>query len=375
MLTTQSTEPPAGLFLEELAKARSIRDGERPANGYLPILYEFPDDIIESGAWQDPKNWPMVNPNMGRSVFTEKLANLWDEAKRAINAEGKKREVASQHFNVQIGVAIKSGIWKGAAQWEKNADPALAAEWQKAETKEQRKQARLAELADLIAKCEVVISGLDGGGLDDLFGMTVIGREPGAEELDKRRWRIWSHAWCQESVLDERQDIAPRLKDFEADGDLTIIELPGEDLEEIADILMMIESAGKFPENAAIGVDQVGSGEVIEEMGHRQFDISPGVRVIGIPQGWKLNGAIVTMERRLKASRARHNGSRLMNWVVGNCKIERKGSAISITKAVSGTAKIDPAIAMFDATALMSLHPEASGSVYSAERGLLVLGL
>lgn len=367
MLTTQSTEAPAGLFLEELAKARSIRDGDRPAGGYLPILYEFPDDIIESGAWADAKNWHMVNPNMGRSVFPELLENLWDEAKRAINAEGKKREVASQHFNVQIGIAIKSGIWKGALHWEKNADPSYATAWAAAESADARKAARLAELADLIASCEVAISGLDGGGNDDLYGLNIIGREPGTDEMDKRNWRTWCHAWCQESVLEERQDIAPRLKDFQSDGDLTIIEMPGEDTVEIADILMMIEAAGKFPEKGAVGTDQVGTGEVIEEMGRRQFDISPGVRVIGIPQGWKLNGAIITLERRLKSGRMRHNGSRMMNWIIGNCKIERRGNAVTITKAVSGTAKIDPAIAMLHSTALMSLHPEAASSVSAYE--------
>jgi len=376
MLTTQSTEQPAGLFVEELTKWRAIRDGDR-TGATMSIMYEFPDEIAHSkeGIWKDPKYWPWVNPNLGRSVWPELLLQLYDEARQAINAEGKLKEFASQHLNIQIGVTIRSGGWKGAKHWEKNADATLAKAWAASGEADRtaRKQARLAEFADLLATCEVVTAGLDGGGLDDLFGLVVLGREVGPEPLEKRRWRLWAHAWCQRTVLAERQDIAPRLLDFERAGDLTIVDDPGDDTMEIADLMIAIEQAGKFPEKAAIGVDQVGTGEVIEELGRREFDITPGLRVIGIPQGWKLNGAIITAERRLAGGRLRHNGSAMMDWVMGNCRIEQRGCAVTITKAISGTAKIDPAIAMLDATILMSLNPEAVSPVSIYETRALMM--
>jgi phage terminase large subunit-like protein len=46
-----------------------------------------------------------------------------------------------------------------------------------------------------------------------------------------------------------------------------------------------------------------------------------------------------------------------------------------IVRDASGYGKIDPLMALFDACALMSMNPEAAGSVYTAERGLLVLGI
>ena len=41
----------------------------------------------------------------------------------------------------------------------------------------------------------------------------------------------------------------------------------------------------------------------------------------------------------------------------------------------AGFGKVDPIMALFNAAHLMSLNPEPQGSVYSAERGLLVLSI
>jgi len=49
-----------------------------------------------------------------------------------------------------------------------------------------------------------------------------------------------------------------------------------------------------------------------------------------------------------------------MNWVAGNARVVAQGNAISITKQASGSAKIDPLMATFDATSLMALNPDAT---------------
>jgi phage terminase large subunit-like protein len=46
-----------------------------------------------------------------------------------------------------------------------------------------------------------------------------------------------------------------------------------------------------------------------------------------------------------------------MTWCVGNARVEPKGNAILITKQASGTGKIDPLMATFNAVALMALNP------------------
>jgi phage terminase large subunit-like protein len=80
----------------------------------------------------------------------------------------------------------------------------------------------------------------------------------------------------------------------------------------------------------------------------------------GISQGWKLSGAIKTAERKLADRTLRHGPQKLMAWAVGNARVEPKGNAIITTKRASGTAKIDPLMAAFNAIAFMATNPASS---------------
>jgi phage terminase large subunit-like protein len=86
--------------------------------------------------------------------------------------------------------------------------------------------------------------------------------------------------------------------------------------------------------------------------------------VLGVTQGWKLSGAIKTAERKLADGTLHHGGQRMMAWTVGNARVEPRGNAIVITKQASGTAKIDPLMAAFNAIALMAMNPETPAVPY-----------
>src|SRR3546814_15504167 len=85
----------------ELENERAVRDGELILP-LLPILYEYPEDILEGHRWKERKYWPLVNPNLGRSVDEAFLERELMKAER----DGMEQMllIASQHFNVQVGL-------------------------------------------------------------------------------------------------------------------------------------------------------------------------------------------------------------------------------------------------------------------------------
>lgn len=335
IITTQSDTPPAGVFRSELQYARGVRDGRITSNvRMLPVLYEFPEAMqtAPEARWRDPKNWPMVLPNLGRSVSIDRLADLYEAEREKGSAE--ERLWASQHLNVEIGLALHSERWRGADHWEAAAGLEF-----------------VLTLEELCARSEVVTVGIDGGGLDDLMGVAAVGRQPGGG------WLLWAHAWCQPDVLEQRKDVAERLRDFEQDGDLTICASVTQDVEEAAEYVKFIADEGLLPEKAGVGLDPVGVAAMVDELADREIG---GDQVVSVGQGFRLSGAVWGMERKLKDGTLRHAGSPMMAWCVGNAKAEQRGNAVLITKQAAGKAKIDPLVAGFNAFTLMSRNPVAA---------------
>lgn len=330
MITTQSDEPPSGIWKTELKKARDIRDGKGGASPILlPVLYEFPHNLQkDQDYWRDQRNWPMILPNIGRSIDPERLVADYENNGK-VNDQAEQIWV-SQHLNIEIGVGLKTDGWAGAEFWGDAEDPALT-------------------LEEILIRSEVVVVGVDGGGLDDLFGACVLGRCRETSE-----WLCWVHAWCHEIVLERRKSIAPRLLQAQADGELTIVEHAAEDVEEIVEL---IDDINKRKLLACVAVDPAGLGELIESL--RAIEITQeGEQVVGAPQGYAMMNAIKTAERKTENGTLKHAPSGLMDWCVGNLKIEATATAIRATKQNAGDAKIDPAMALFDAVTVMVRDPK-----------------
>jgi phage terminase large subunit-like protein len=105
----------------------------------------------------------------------------------------------------------------------------------------------------------------------------------------------------------------------------------------------------------AVALDPFGVGAIVDAL--YEIGIAGQDGVVGITQGWKLSGAIKTAERKLADKTLCHCGQALMAWAVGNARVEPLGNAISIAKQASGTAKIDPWMAAFNAIAFMATKP------------------
>ncbi len=326
-LTTQSDDPPAGVFKEKLDYWRGVRDGKIVDPKTLPVLYEFTSRLIASKGYLDPANFYVTNPNIGRSVSAEWLEDQL--RKNQAKTDGTLQQFLAKHLNVEIGLALRSDRWAGVDFWQQQARTGIT-------------------LESLIERSEVVTMGIDGGGLDDLLGLSAVGRDTETGE-----WLTWCHAWAHPSVLERRKEIAPRLHDFAAAGHLTLVKNIGEDVGQLVQYVSQVEEYGLLFQ---IGADPAALGAILDALEDAEI---PRDKIVGISQGWRLGGTIKTTERKLAEGVLVHDGSPMMAWCVGNAKVEPRGNAILITKQASGTAKIDPLMSMFNAVELMSRNPEA----------------
>lgn len=334
-LSTMSDETPTGVFKSLLDYARDVRDGNKVDKQFLPLIYEFPKSLVESGEHLKPENFYITNPNLGASVDFEYLASEFEKVKDA--GEESLRDFLAKHLNIEIGLNLRANRWAGAEFWLQQA------------SKTKLTIQRITELSD------VITLGIDGGGLDDLLGFGAIGRKSD----NRSKWLAWNHAWCNEIVLERRKSEAPRLLDFSKAGELTIVKNTGDDIAQLAEIAYGVYKSGKLNK---IGLDPLGIGGLIDAL------LAAGIPqelLVAVAQGYHLAGYIQTTERKLAEGNLEHADQALMAWCVGNARVVMRGNGMMITKQASGTAKIDPLIATFNAAALMSMNPESATKSYN----------
>jgi len=324
--TTQSKQAPSGVFASELALARAVRDGKM-AMPMLPVLYELPDRLAKDGGWKDRRYWPLINPNLGRSTNEDFLAR---EVMRA-EADGPAAValIASQHFNVQIGMSLRADGWAGANYWGRGVEDGLT-------------------LDAVLDRSEAVVVGIDGGGLDDLLGIAVLGREK-----ESKTHLAWTHALISPEGLERRKANTGFYEKFQADGDLTVVEELPDDISYVTDI---VEKAKDSKKLCGVGVDAIGIGGIVDalaKIGVTQED----KMLVGVRQGISLMGAIKTVERKLVDGSFKHGGQALMTWCAGNARIVPTPTGMRVARDDSGYGKIDPLMALFNASALLALNP------------------
>lgn len=385
-LTTQSDEPPAGVFKSRLEYARNVRDGVIHDPRFLPLLYEYPkhfldnlQDCIDAHSVEEalvlqPANFYITNPNLGLSVDPTYIDR---KIKQALidSAPGTLQGELAKHLNIEIGMNLRADRWPGALFWSKGAQPR-----------------RVQSLAHLLEQCEVATIGIDGGGLDDLLGLAVVGRTKEDEDIHHdaykdeqgnlvpagvrraKRWLAWTYAWAHPTVLSQRKDIVSKLRDFEKVKEMSLVSCVGADVDELVAIVMQVEESGLL---WRVGLDPALIGSILDALEAGGLPVDPDdktqeCKAVTVNQGWRLAGSIKNTERKLASGVLLHGGTALMAWCVGNAKVKVVGNAIVITKQVSGTAKIDPLMALFNAVSLMALNPPAQVEQYDFDN--MVIG-
>ncbi len=395
-LSTHSEKAPAGVFAQKLDEHRKIRDGKLIEPSKLPILYEHPPKLLDNQRFRRREFWHVTIPNLDVSVRPAYL----EAQMRAAERKGKSSLAIffAKFFNVQANGSQLSDSWAGTEVWSRGLDRTLT-------------------LDSLLERCEVVTVGIDGGGLEDLLGVAVCGREH-----ETGRWLIWVHGLVSMDGVERRKKNATDYLRFAQAEELTIFEFirdadgvwqlddgastwsdgeddtqppPGDeeessaiaalralaipatddpnalppDIAYIVDLVARIRDLGLL---AQVGVDVAGIGPIVDALNSigvtQDADMLDAVR-----QGIGLMGAIKTAERMLASRRLLYPQSALLDWCVGNLRIIPTATAMRVARDESGFGKIDPAMAVFNAIALMCMNPEAQRGSYLDHEPLLVL--
>ncbi|WP_018265540.1 terminase large subunit [Methylosinus sp. LW4] len=401
-LSTKPDGPPRGVYAQRLEYFRGVRDGKIHDPHSFGLIYEYPPAMIKDGTYAEPRFFYIPNPNLGASVSEQYLISEMGKAARA--GKASLANFHAKHLNVEPSIALRSDGWAGLEVWSRGRDRTLT-------------------LDSLLERCEVVTVGIDGGGLDDLLGLAVCGRE-----RETGRWLIWAHGLVSTIGVERRKKNAIDYLRFAETEELTVFEftrgadgvygLP-EDSEQDAPSLLPLPlplplppSPSAEPETeessavaallaralpasddpnalppdiayivalvarirdlgllAQVGVDAAGIGSIVDALAAIGVTQDAGT-LDAVRQGIGLMGAIKTAERMLAARRLLYPQSALLDWCVGNLRIIPTATAMRVARDESGFGKIDPAIAVFNAIALMSMNPEAQNSgasIYDAE--------
>lgn len=366
--STHSARRPTGVFKDRLEKFRDVRDGKIDDPKSLMLGYEFPKHLLESKDYKDPKWWHVTNPNLGKSVDLEYLLEQRAEAER--DGAAKVIDFEAKHLNVPAGQSQRIDGWVGAMLWPNGAVPGLT-------------------LDDILARSEVVTIGLDSGGLDDLIGVALIGREKGT-----KRWLAWTHGLVSVIGVVRRKTNAVNYLEFVKDEDLDVyrlgpIPVEGEDdpnLEElikaakpappitttehstaeerrhalrphvrfIVDLVERVRDLGLL---AQVGVDAARIGVIVDALD--DIGVTQEAETLDVvAQGIKLMNAVFFIEQKLADGTFVHSGSKMMEWCVGNVRIVPTPTASRVARDESGAGKIDPFVALANAAHMMSLNPE-----------------
>lgn len=329
-ISTAPVDRSEGIFDATYRKAQRVIAGEEVDPRFFAWLCEVPLDLDP----EDPANWHWSNPSLG---FTITKTRLMAELESARSDPAALRDFRSQNLNISPELSAGSDRWLPLAIWDRAADTSIT-------------------LEKLIAESRFVYVGIDRGGLDDLSAISVLGRT-----VDDR-YMLWSRQWLSRQGYEKRK-ATNDYDAFIAAGELTIYPDGSSDLEAIVDVVRRVIQLLSI-----VGIDSYGAPGLAE----RLYEI--GAEVEGVPQSWKLTPAIAWLERMLADGALRHHGSALLRWNVGNAVLERRGNAVSISKATAvGAGKIDGLASTLTAAAVLLSRAEKDiPSVYET-RDLIVL--
>lgn len=293
--------------------------------------------------WTDPKVWAKANPNLGVSL---KLEFLESECKRALATPRLENDFKRYHLNIWVEQAKR---WFPMRKWADNTrDPSDPDLW----------KSLAAEMEGRKGYC-----GIDLGSTDDLTVKVWV-----FPPLEKGgRVTLVPTFWIPEESVDERDTVRSPYRRWVNDGAILPTEGSVTDYDFLETEVINASRRYQLAHENGIAIDAWNATQVSTHLKNE------GLPIALFGQGFKSMGApSKELERLFISGQLEHGNHPVLKWMFGNA-IYRKDPAGNIKPDKERAAdKIDGVVATIMGLGLMNAADNES--VYSAERGLLVLG-
>lgn len=298
-LTTAPLDKSVGVFKSMYQRAKRIHRGEIGTDRLFPILFELYDDDAEK---DDPSKWWQSNPSLGYT-FTEEW--LIESYNTAINDEDPTSifNFYSQHLNIQAGDKFGISQWIPLEMWDRYSNPNL-------------------NLKKIIRDSEVLYVSVDLGYRDDPSSIVVLGEKTINFETNEKEYSIFCQQYVHEDGYNKRKNQV-HYDEFIASGELIVSNINDFDKVEIIKMVMEVNKTKKL---AAVGMDAYKSRSLATTL------IQMKIEVVAVPQGWKLNPALIETERTLYNGLLINDGRPMLRWNVGNGQLIERGQAMALIK-------------------------------------------
>ena len=322
------------------ASKRILEDPSLDPRTYV-FIYEAPNGEVD---WTDPAVWAAANPNLGVSL---KLEFLETECKRAVQSPRLENDFKRYHLGIWVE---QSRRWFPMRKWADNTRDAADKElWRKLPAEMAGRKGYL---------------GIDLASNDDITVKVWVF----PPEEKGGRITLVPTFWLPEQAVIEHDSIRSPYRKWVDEGALEPTPGSVTDYDFLEAEVQADCSKYQLPHENGIAIDAWNATQVSV---HLQNE---GLPVALFRQGFgSMSAPSKELERLFISGQLEHGNHPILKWMFGNATY-RKDPAGNIKPDKERAAdKIDGVVAAVMGIGLM--NAAANESVYTAERGLLVLGI
>ncbi|MDB5350520.1 MAG: Terminase [Planctomycetota bacterium] len=313
---------------EEYQYAKQVASNPETDPEYLPVIFELPD----TEDWRDESNWYKCNPALGKFVHIRELRKLYNEAKAL-----PEREASFRQFQLNQWVQGNTK-WLPQDRWNE-----LQLDYTH---------------ADLEGRS--CVGALDLAAVHDLASLCLV------FDMEDGTYRVINVNWTAGETAKRREkaDGVPYVAWSQSHPDALRL-TPGETTnhETIEKDIIALSKRFKIK---LLAIDPDNGVMISQRLTDQKLNVQSYYQSMAY-----MNAPSKQLERLILEKRIHHDGNPVLNWSVGNVKVERDAQDRIRPSKKRSNDRIDPVVALVMAIGVSMSEPETE-SVYKTRDVIFV---